>query len=129
MSFLEQYYNNYDEEGRLLSRHGQVEYLTTMKYISECLSGMVEPKILEVGAGTGRYSVALAKEARSQNPDALIMVDAVTSAFAMDLRIKDMDPDALVFGTKENAAIRAIRSATILFEKALAPSLIFKFLR
>ncbi len=62
MSFLEQYYNNYDEEGRLLSRHGQVEYLTTMKYISECLSGMVEPKILEVGAGTGRYSVTLAKQ-------------------------------------------------------------------
>ena len=62
MSFLEQYYNNYDEEGRLLSRHGQVEYLTTMKYISACLSGMVEPKILEVGAGTGRYSVTLAKQ-------------------------------------------------------------------
>ena len=62
MSFLEQYYNNYDEEGRLLSRHGQVEYLTTMKYISECLSGITEPKILEVGAGTGRYSVTLAKQ-------------------------------------------------------------------
>ena len=29
--FLEEYYNHYDEEGRLLSRHGQVEYLTTMK--------------------------------------------------------------------------------------------------
>ena len=62
MSFLEQYYNNYDEEGRLLSRHGQVEYLTTMKYISECLSGITEPKLLEVGAGTGRYSVTLAKQ-------------------------------------------------------------------
>ena len=62
MSFLEQYYNNYDEEGRLLSRHGQVEYLTTMKYISECLSGMSEPNLLEVGAGTGRYSVTLAKQ-------------------------------------------------------------------
>jgi ubiquinone/menaquinone biosynthesis C-methylase UbiE len=62
MSFLEQYYNSYDEEGRLLSRHGQVEYLTTMKYISECLSGMSEPRLLEVGAGTGRYSVTLAKQ-------------------------------------------------------------------
>ena len=62
MSFLEQYYNNYDEEGRLLSRHGQVEYLTKMKYISECLSGMTEPKLLEVGAGTGQYSVTLAKQ-------------------------------------------------------------------
>ncbi len=62
MSYLEDYYNSYDEEGRLLSRHGQVEYLTTMKYIRECLAGISEPKLLEVGAGTGRYSVTLAKE-------------------------------------------------------------------
>ena len=62
MSYLEDYYNNYDEEGRLLSRHGQVEYLTTMKYIQECLAQFPEPTILEVGAGTGRYSVTLAKQ-------------------------------------------------------------------
>lgn len=62
MSYLEDYYNNYDEEGRLLSRHGQVEYLTTMKYIHACLEGFSAPAILEVGAGTGRYSIALAKE-------------------------------------------------------------------
>ena len=62
MSYLEDYYNNYDEEGRLLSRHGQVEYLTTMKYIQECLAQLPEPTILEVGAGTGRYSVTLAKQ-------------------------------------------------------------------
>lgn len=58
MDFLETYYQNYDEDGRLISRHGQVEYITTRKYIREHLS---EP-ILEVGAGTGRYSVTLTKE-------------------------------------------------------------------
>ena len=62
MNYLEEYYNNYDEEGRLLSRHGQVEYLTTMKYIKECLECISDPSILEVGAGTGRYSVTLAKQ-------------------------------------------------------------------
>ena len=62
MNYLEEYYNNYDEEGRLLSRHGQVEYLTTMRYIKECLDGIFKPRILEVGAGTGRYSVTLAKQ-------------------------------------------------------------------
>ena len=62
MNYLEEYYNNYDEEGRLLSRHGQVEYLTTMRYIKECLEGISDPGILEVGAGTGRYSVTLAKQ-------------------------------------------------------------------
>lgn len=62
MNYLEQYYSNYDEEGRLLSRHGQVEYLTTMKYIHEYLGDDKNKRILEVGAGTGRYSVTLAKE-------------------------------------------------------------------
>ena len=64
MNDLEEYYNNYDEEGRLLSRHGQVEYLTTVRYIEECLEGISTPSILEVGAGTGRYSVTLAKQGR-----------------------------------------------------------------
>lgn len=61
MNHLENYYANYDEEGRLTSKHGQVEYRTTMKYIHEIL-GNRKKKILEVGAGTGRYSVDLAKE-------------------------------------------------------------------
>lgn len=54
-------YKNKDEDSRLTkSRHGQLEYLTTMHYIHKYLKqGM---KILEVGAGTGRYSIALAKE-------------------------------------------------------------------
>ncbi len=62
MNYLEEYYRSRDEENRLLSQHGRVEYLTTMKYIHECLSHFTLPRILEVGAGTGRYSIALAKE-------------------------------------------------------------------
>ena len=60
LNVLTQYYSNYDEEGRLLSRHGQVEYLTTMRYIEKYLRpGM---RILEVGAATGRYSHTLARQ-------------------------------------------------------------------
>ncbi|MBQ9823148.1 MAG: methyltransferase domain-containing protein [Solobacterium sp.] len=65
MKLLEEYYNSRDEETRLLSQHGQVEYLTTMKYIHECASQFSCPEILEAGAGTGRYSIALAKEGYS----------------------------------------------------------------
>lgn len=65
MDYLESYYNSYDEEGRLLSRHGSVEYITTQKYIREALGGNKQKRILEVGAGTGRYSVALTKEGYS----------------------------------------------------------------
>ena len=61
MNSIEEYYNSYDEDARLLSRHGQVEYLTTMKYIRKYLSGIADPSIIEIGAGTGRYSVTLAK--------------------------------------------------------------------
>lgn len=62
MNYLEDYYSRYNEDGRLLSQHGQVEYRTTMKYIGECLAGIADPAVLEVGAGTGRYSVTLAKQ-------------------------------------------------------------------
>lgn len=65
MNYLEEYYNHYDEEGRLLSQHGRVEYLTTQKYIRETLAGDRQKTVLEIGAGTGRYSVALAREGYS----------------------------------------------------------------
>ena len=62
MTELEKYYNKFNEEKRLNSRHGQVEFLTSMKYIHEYLPEDKSAKILDVGAGTGRYSVALAEE-------------------------------------------------------------------
>ena len=62
MTELEQYYNKFNEDKRLLSRHGQVEYITSMKYIHECLEKYENPNIIDIGAGTGRYSVALADE-------------------------------------------------------------------
>lgn len=34
---LTAYYSTYDEDGRLRSRHGMVEYLTTMRYIAKYL--------------------------------------------------------------------------------------------
>lgn len=62
MTTLEEYYNKFNEEKRLLRRHGQVEFITSMKYIHKYLEGKSNAKILDVGAGTGRYSVALAEE-------------------------------------------------------------------
>ena len=59
--FINNFYKDYDEEGRLEnSRLGKVEYLTTRKYLDTLLSDNC--KIAEIGAGTGRYSVTLAKE-------------------------------------------------------------------
>lgn len=55
------FYDGYREDVRLeKSRQGQLEYLTTMHYIHKMIPK--NAKILEIGAGTGRYSIALAKE-------------------------------------------------------------------
>ena len=65
MNDLVQYYNKFNEEKRLDSRHGQVEYRVSMKYIHEYIPrdmAKEDVKILDIGAGTGKYSVALAKE-------------------------------------------------------------------
>lgn len=65
MNQIEEYYNKFNEEKRLNSRHGRVEFTISMHYIHQYLDQMQEKKeikILDVGAGTGRYSVALAEE-------------------------------------------------------------------
>lgn len=59
----------------------------------------------ESSTGVLNDSSALAAEVRSQDPEALIMVDAVTSAFATDLRLRELEPDALVFGTQKALAL------------------------
>ena len=58
--YLIDFYSHYDEEGRLASRHGSVEFLTTMGYLSRYLRPGC--RVLEIGAGTGRYSHALARQ-------------------------------------------------------------------
>lgn len=102
MTKLEQYYNKFHEEHRLETRHGFVEFNTSMKFIHEAIervssgtgatsasapyqasktshtasalshtaSALSHPetsspsqiKILDIGAGTGRYSIALSRE-------------------------------------------------------------------
>lgn len=80
---LKQYYGSYDEDGRLASLHGQVEFLTTMRYVNKYLKeGM---KILEIGAGTGRYSHTLARMG--------YVVDAVELVQSnIDIFVQNTDP-------------------------------------
>lgn len=68
---LDLYYNKFNEEKRLNSRHGQMEYRVTMKYVHDILESVMEErgykekselKLLDIGAGTGRYSVPLSEE-------------------------------------------------------------------
>lgn len=62
LSKIEQYYNKFNEDKRLLSRHGQVEFATTINYINQFAEKIDNPKIIDIGAGTGRYSCYLAEK-------------------------------------------------------------------
>ena len=57
---LSNYYNKFNEDKRLDHRHGQVEFLTSIKYIKEYLKP--GDKIIDIGAGSGKYSIRLLEE-------------------------------------------------------------------
>ncbi len=58
---LNDFYNNYDEDSRLIrDKAHMVEYITTTKYIEKYLKN--GDRILEIGAGTGRYSLNYAEK-------------------------------------------------------------------
>lgn len=58
--YLIDFYTNHDEDSRLEPKHGTVEFLTTMRYIQKYLKS--GDRVLEIGAGTGRYSHTLARQ-------------------------------------------------------------------
>ena len=57
---LNAYYNKYNEDKRLTTPYGRVEFLTTMRYIERFIAGRNGLQILEAGAATGRYTLELA---------------------------------------------------------------------
>lgn len=69
--YLIDFYNNYDEDSRLALKHGSVEFLTTMHYIEKYIKS--GDHILEIGAGTGKYSHTLARQ--GYTVDALELVE------------------------------------------------------
>ena len=98
---LTAYYSQGKEDGRLVTRYGSVEFITTVNYIEKYLCpGM---KILEIGAGTGRYSHYLAQN--GYEVDAVELMECnievfkahtlpaekitVTQGDALDLKIED----------------------------------------
>lgn len=57
---LNDYYSHYNEDERLVrDKAHSVEFITTTKYIEKYLKK--EDRILEIGAGTGRYSIHYAE--------------------------------------------------------------------
>lgn len=80
--YVKEYYNEYDEESRFDRRFNAVEYITTMRYIEKYLRpGM---RVAEIGAGTGRYSLALAD--RGYTVDAVELVQHNIDVFKSKMK-------------------------------------------
>lgn len=82
---VEAFYQRVDEEERLADRQGYVEYVTTMSYIHKYLE--LYMRIAEIGAGTGRYSLALARE--GHHVEAVELVEHNIQVFRSKLREED----------------------------------------
>lgn len=92
--YLIDYYNSYDESSRLESKHGAVEFLTTMRYIEKYIHE--GDRVLEIGAATGRYSHALAR--RGYTVDAVELVEHNIEIFRQNTL-----PDEKITVTQGNA--------------------------
>ena len=90
------YSNDYTEDDRLIKdKTHQVEYITTLKYIDKYLKK--GDRILEVGAGTGIYSLGLSK--RGYQVDAIELVNdnlnILKSKITSDMSINAIQGNAL----------------------------------
>lgn len=83
--YLTEYYNRGMEDGRLASRHGSVEFMTTMRYIER----YIKPgdRIIEIGAGTGRYSHALARQ--GYTVDAIELIESNIEVFRQNTQLNE----------------------------------------
>lgn len=91
---LTQFYGNYDEDNRLNSRYGTVEYLTTLRYIEKYLRpGM---RILEIGAATGKYSHYFAQQ--GYHVDAVELIEHNIEIFK-----QNTTPDEIITIAQGNA--------------------------
>lgn len=84
-SIIKNYYENYDEDSRLTKKHQQIEFLTTVKYVEKYLQK--DSKILEVGAGTGRYSLHFSQ--KGYNVHAVELVEHNINIFKSKLTKDD----------------------------------------
>lgn len=93
---LDEFYNNScHEETRLVTKHGSIEFLTTIKYIDMYLKS--GDKILEVGAGTGKYSLHYAKQGYDVTSIELIErnLSVLKDGISNDMNIQAYQGDAI----------------------------------
>ena len=97
---IEKHYNKHPEDKRLLRRHGIVEFETTMYHLRRFLHP--DSFLLDIGAGTGRYTSALmaegyrvkAVELVRRNIDVFLKREPTADVVQGDARSMPYIPDA-----------------------------------
>ena len=100
---LENYYNNYDEDSRLVrDKTHTIEFITTTKFIEKYLKK--DDRILEVGAGTGRYTIHYAQ--KGYKVDAVELVEKnlniLKSKITNDLTVNAIQGNCMNLDMYEN---------------------------
>lgn len=93
---LNNFYNNAcNEDERLKAKHRNIEFITTTKYVDEYLNK--GDKILEVGAGTGAYSLYYANKGYEVTAIEYVKhnLDVLKSKITNDMNIKAYQGDAI----------------------------------
>lgn len=95
-NILNNYYNGIDEDGRLIKdkRHS-IEFIVTKNYIDKYLKS--GDKVLEIGAGTGRYSLEYAKKGYDVTAIEYVNhnLDILKSKITSDMKIEALQGDAV----------------------------------
>lgn len=95
-TILENYYNNYDEESRLVrDKTHTIEFITTTKFIDKYLKS--GDRILEIGAGTGRYTIHYANKGYTVDAVELVKknLDILKSKITKDLKVNAIQGNCL----------------------------------
>lgn len=93
---LNDYYEEYDEDSRLVKdKAHKIEFITTTKYIEKYLKP--DDRILEIGAGTGRYSIYYAKNGYKVDSIELVKknLDILKTKITPDMNIEALQGNAL----------------------------------
>jgi len=107
-SELSELYDFFNEDQRLTSKAGRIEFYTTVAHIEKHLKP--DMKILDIGAGTGAYSLYLAEKGYDVTAVELVKkhVDIIKSKVTDKMKIKVHEGNALDLSMVKNESFDII---------------------
>ncbi|MCR4610995.1 MAG: class I SAM-dependent methyltransferase [Lachnospiraceae bacterium] len=90
MNRIEEFYNKFNEDKRLKTRHGSVEYSVTLHYIMKYINKLNPSTVVDIGAGTGAYTLPILHKANQ-----VIAIDLVKYNLGrLKQNVDKLDPES-----------------------------------